>query len=368
MDCMDEPPNFFKLLPKAELHQHLDGSVSAEFLLQQAQRDGFTLPFDSVEDCLTWVRTKREGSLENYLELFQTTLKALQTVEGLTEAVRSCAQNWVADGVRYAELRFAPHLHLEKGLTIEEVVEAVILALLWVKEKLHIPSTLILCALRHQHRWGHLPLLWRRFRSLGLPLAIDLAGPEKGYPPEPFEELFKLAQQEGIPITIHAGEVVGPSSIASALQCGAQRIGHGVRLIEEHQDGQMLLTQQIIQRKIALELCPSSNFQTRAWDRPETYPLKHYLARGVPVTINTDNTLISLTSLSQEWEIIWGREPSEKDFEGIIKTLLHSYVFAFNPTVSNRDWIEQHILPDLVNLCGQHTKEFAQTYLASLYT
>lgn len=361
MNESTEDPELFRRLPKAELHQHLDGSVSPEFLLQRSEREGFPLPFDTPEGCLRWVRASREGSLENYLQLFAVTLRALQTRSALTEAVRQLAQAWMEDGVRYAEVRFAPDLHTQRGLSMEEVVAAVIEGLLWARRELSIPSALVLCALRHSPRWEHLPPLWRRFRDSGVPLAVDLAGPEAGHPPGPYAELFALAAQEGVPITIHAGEAAGPDSMREALNLGAQRLGHGVRLIEEWAGPERPLTERLRRQRTALELCPSSNLQTRAWEQADTYPLRAYRDAGLCVTINTDNTLISTTTLSREWALVWGGERFQT--AGVVQTLLDSYRSAFHPEVRQRSWIERHVLPDLVAVLGPDAEASARQHL-----
>ncbi len=352
---------FFRQLPKAELHQHLDGSLSPEFLLRRSEAEGFELPFETPEGCLEWVRSRRAGSLERYLELFEVTLRALQTTEALTEAVQDCARSWAAEGIRYAELRFAPNLHQRSGLSLEAVMEAVLDGLKWARQELKIESGLILCALRHRAEWEHLPRLWRGFANSGIPLAVDLAGPERGHPPGLFSPLFQTAVREGIPITIHAGEAEGPSSMVAALDQGARRLGHGVRLIEEWASPQQPLTRRLREQKIALELCPSSNLQTGAWKDIANYPLRDYLQQGLLVTINTDNTLISTTTLSREWESIWGGKNYE--VTGVVRTLLHSFLCAFHPEVSQPQWIRQHIVAELEALLGSEARTAADSCL-----
>lgn len=352
----------FQRLPKAELHRHLDGSLRPDFLCRRFRPS--EAPWQTPEEVLEWVRNHREGSLEQYLSLFALTTSALQSRQALYQAVLDVADDWRRENVLYGELRFAPELHTRAGLDEEEVVNTVGDALLEVQRSGSPRCSLILCALRHGDRWQHLPPLWRLARARGLTVGVDLAGAEAGNPPSRFAGLFQAAQEEGVPITIHAGEAAGVDSMEEALQQGALRLGHGIRLVEEWARGEDRLTQRLIRERITLELCPSSNLQTGAWKADRPYPFLEFIRRGIRVTLNTDNTLVSTTTLSREWELIWGG--SRYHEEGVLTTLLQGFLAAFDPTVADPAWVEHHVFPALTRELGRGALKRGEVILAKL--
>ena len=276
-----------------DLHIHLDGSLTAEELLVLAQREGVRLPADTPEGLRPFLTVPPGcGSLNDYLRCFETPLAVLQSPQAVEYAAASLAGRLKAQGLLYAEIRFAPQLHLKSGHRQETIVEAAIRGL----QHSGLSGQLILCCMRGADEAANRDTVRtvRAFLGHGV-AALDLAGAEGLYPTRDYLPLFARARREGIPFTIHAGEAAGPDSVWAALEAGAARIGHGVRAIEDP-----ALTAELARRGIPLEMCPTSNFQTGA-AAPGGYPLKAYLEQGIPVTLNTDNTTVSDTTLSREY-------------------------------------------------------------------
>ncbi len=290
--------------PKAELHCHLDGSLRLTTLLELARRQGKVglLPADSLEgleDVLRQVDTS--DSLEAYLAWFRYTVPLMQTREALRRIAYELAEDAARENVRYLEVRYAPVLHVEEGLTLEQINDAVLDGLRAAERDFGIRTGLILCGLRHASealslRTAELAVAYRKRGVVG----FDLAGGEAGHPPKHHLHAFYLARNHLLNLTVHAGESWGPDSIHQALfYCGAHRIGHGVTL---HQDPDLL--QYFVDHQIPLEVCPTSNVQTRAVADYAAHPLRLYVERAVPVTINTDNRLFSRTSMTDElWRV-----------------------------------------------------------------
>lgn len=295
---MTLPLSFFERLPKTDLHVHLDGSLRLSTILELAEEGGITLPGRTAAELKAAMHLgENTGSLVEYLKAFDVTLKVLQTEESLVRAARELGEDAARENVRYMEVRYAPMLHTQKGLRLTAVVEAVLEGLWQAKEEFGIESNLILCGIRNISPESSLEMaqLAVAYKGRGV-VAFDLAGAEYDYPPKHHLPAFQLVRDNNINVTIHAGEAYGPASIHQAIhQCGAHRIGHGCRLRE---DGDLL--HYVNDHRIALECCPSSNVQTGAVRDLASHPLKLYHDLGIRVTINTDNRLITDTTVSKE--------------------------------------------------------------------
>jgi adenosine deaminase len=289
-------------LPKTDLHCHLDGSLRLRTMLELAQEQGIRLPADDEEGLARAMKIgQRHGSLEEYLKSFDITLSVLQTEAALYRAAYELAIDAAAENCRLIEVRYAPVLHLQKGLKPTVVVEAVLEGLRAATRETGIIAGVLVCGIRNMSPDTSLRLaeLSVAYKNRGV-LGFDLAGAEHGNPAKDHQQAFQLILNNNINCTVHAGEAYGPPSIAQALHyCGAHRIGHGVRLRE---DGDLL--NYVNDHRIPIECCPSSNVQTGAVADMASHPFKFYLDFGIRVTINTDNRLITDTSVSKELAIV----------------------------------------------------------------
>ena len=274
-------------MKKVELHLHLDGSITpstiSEILninLEEAKK-------------LSTIETKC-ASLKEYLTKFDIPLKIMQTKENLERVAFELAQDLQKDDVIYAEIRFAPNKHLKSGLTLDEVVTAILKGL----SQVPIKTNLILCMMRGDSYEQNLKVikLAKKYLNHGV-VAIDLAGSEASYPVNLYQELFEIAQKENIPFTIHAGEADGPLSVINAINLGAKRIGHGVRAIESEKALKL-----IKEKNITLEVCPKSNLDTNMYEKLSNHPIKKLYDMGLLVTINTDNRTVSNTNLTKSYQ------------------------------------------------------------------
>ncbi len=285
-------------LPKAELHCHLDGSVRPATLLELAHEARVQMPKHTPEELADFMRVDDAQTLEDYLKRFDVTVSVMQSEESLERIAYELAEDAADDGVRYIEVRNAPILNVVQGLTLVQAVEAPLRGLRRAEKDFGITGRFIICALRHFSAEDSLEMaqLAVEFKNDGV-VAFDLAGPEKGNPAARHVAAFKYAREHNLGVTVHAGEGDGVESVRQAVHiCGANRIGHGTRLIEDAD-----LTQYINDRRIALEICLTSNVQTRVADSYETHPLREYFDRGLNVTLNTDNRLMSGTTLTDEY-------------------------------------------------------------------
>lgn len=301
-------------LPKIDLHCHLDGSLSLEFmnsilryadhneLRRYVQVDGMTCT-----------------SLAGYLEKFQAPLQCLQTAEHIRRAARSFMVSLVPDHVIYVEVRFAPVLLAGPLLSVKDVLELVLAGLKDGQQETGIPFGVILCAMR-----GHSPERNREVLSLAgdylgrSVCAMDLAGNEAKYPVSEYRTLFDDASDRGIPFTIHAGECGSAQNIRDAVQLGARRIGHGLAMA-----GDASLQRLCAERGVGIEMCPTSNFQTKAVSSSEVYPIWEFMDRGLAVTVNTDNRTVSDTTITQEFALLRDRYGfSERDFRQLTQNAI----------------------------------------------
>ena len=302
--------------PKALLHDHLDGGLRPETIVELAGDCGHELPTRDPGELRQWfVESADSGSLERYLETFEHTVAVMQTREALRRVAAECVEDLAADNVVYAEIRYAPEQHLEQGLTLEQVVEAVLEGLREGEERAakagrHIRVGTLLTAMRHAARSLEIAELSVRYRDEGV-VGFDIAGAEAGYPPTRHLDAFEYVQRENFHFTIHAGEAFGLPSIWQAIQwCGADRLGHGVRIVDDIEvspDGSARLGRlaaYVRDKRIPLELCPSSNVQTGAAASIADHPIGLLTRLRFRVTVTTDNRLMSDTSRSKELALL----------------------------------------------------------------
>jgi adenosine deaminase len=301
--------------PKALLHDHLDGGLRPATVVELADAVGHPLPMRDPDELAEWFMAAADsGSLERYLQTFSHTVAVMQTHEALYRVAQECALDLAADGVVYAEVRFAPEQHLERGLTLTAVVEAVLAGFEAGAAQARTAGTTIrvstlLTAMRHAARSTEIAELAVRYRDVGVG-GFDIAGAEAGYPPTRHLDAFEYLQRENAHFTIHAGEAFGLPSIWQAIQwCGADRLGHGVRIIDDidvTSDTPRLgrLAAYVRDKRIPLELCPSSNVQTGAAASIATHPIGLLRNLRFRVTVNTDNRLMSGTSMSREMALL----------------------------------------------------------------
>jgi adenosine deaminase len=301
--------------PKVLLHDHLDGGLRPGTVVDLAREQGYAdLPETDPDKLGLWFREAADsGSLERYLETFAHTCAVMQTREALVRVAAECAEDLAEDGVVYAEIRYAPEQHLEQGLTLEEVVEAVNEGFREGERRAkanghRIRVGALLTAMRHAARSLEIAELANRYRDLGV-VGFDIAGAEAGFPPTRHLDAFEYLKRENNHFTIHAGEAFGLPSIWQALQwCGADRLGHGVRIIDDIQvagDGTVKLgrlASYVRDKRVPLEMCPTSNLQTGAASSYGEHPIGLLRKLRFRVTVNTDNRLMSGTSMSREFE------------------------------------------------------------------
>jgi adenosine deaminase len=298
-----------RAVPKVLLHDHLDGGLRPQTVLELARETGYRdLPGDNVEE-LTRRLTEgaHRGHLEVYLDAFRHTVGVMQTPEALTRVARECAEDLAADGVVYAEVRFAPELHTERGLSLDEVVQAVLEGFAQGGQDRGIKVYALLTAMRTAARSLEIAELAVRYRDNGV-VGFDIAGAEAGWPPSRHLDAFQYIKRENFHITIHAGEGFGLPSIWEAVQwCGTERLGHGVRIVDDIQispEGNVRLGRlaaYIRDRRIPLEMCPTSNVQTGAAPSIALHPIRILRQLSFRVTVNTDNRLMSQVTLSSEF-------------------------------------------------------------------
>jgi adenosine deaminase len=299
-----------KSLPKTLLHEHLDGVLRPKSVLELARSVKYDqLPTEDPEDLARWFHQgANQGSLPKYLEGFRHTIAVMQTEEALERVAYEQAEDLSRDGVVYFESRFAPIFHSRKGLSHQQVVSAVLKGLERGRKDFGISSGLIICAMRNMDVSLEMAELAVDFRERGV-VGFDLAGEEGGFPPKKHVEAFHYIQRQNFNITIHAGEGFGKESIWQAIQyCGAHRIGHGTRLIDDIAvaDGQAVklgdLAQYVLDKRIPLEICLLSNVHTGAARSLSEHPFKILFQEKFRVTLNTDNRLMSDTTMTQEFE------------------------------------------------------------------
>jgi adenosine deaminase len=300
------------LAPKVLLHDHLDGGLRPQTMIEHALASGYTkLPSYEPDQLAKWfVEACSSGTLELYLETFEHTISVMQTTEEIIRVARECVIDLAADNVVYAEVRGAPELFTRKGLTMDQVIEATVEGFnQGMAEVAHNGKKIrvehILCALRQNHVSDEVATKVVKYKGRGV-VGFDIAGPEAGFPPTDHIKAFNYLRDSGAHYTIHAGEAFGVESIALAVnECGAQRIGHGIRLIDDidFSSGEAKLgslAQEILDNQICLEMAPTSNLQTGGAASYATHQIGIMKKLGFNVTLNTDNRLMSATSMNRE--------------------------------------------------------------------
>ena len=324
-------------LPKVLLHEHLDGGLRPSTVIDLAADLGYNgLPTTDATDLAKWFhRGAQKGNLPEYLEGFKHTTSVMQTAEALERVAFEFIEDMYNDGVVYAEVRFAPVFHTACGLTQDEVVAVVVQGLERGERTYGVEWGLIICAMRHLQNSLEAAELAIRSRELGV-VGFDLAGGEDGFPPKKHMEAFQAIERANFYITIHAGEAYGPQSIWQALQyCGAHRLGHATRLrddIEICPDGSMKLgslAQYILDRRIPLEMCLLSNLHTGACESLEDHPFGLFFRRGFRVCLNTDDRLMSDTTMTRETTL--ATELFDLNLNELEKLSLNAMKSAFAP-------------------------------------
>ena len=363
-----------KSLPKVSLHDHLDGGLRPATIIELAEAVGHTLPSTDPVALGEWFRESADsGSLVRYLETFDHTIAVMQTKEGLFRVAKEFVEDLAEDGVVYGEVRWAPEQHLQKGLTLDEVVEAVQAGLeagvaAADERGQQIQVGQLITAMRHADRGQEIAELAVRHRTKGA-VGFDIAGAEDGFLPSRFKEAFTYLAANNFPATVHAGEAAGLDSIQSALVDGrALRLGHGVRIAEDitvefeenaDDDGEGTVglvtlgnvAGWVRDRGIALEICPSSNLQTGAiasfGEGIESHPLDMLFQLGFNVTINTDNRLMSGVTLTDEFELLV--ETFDYDLDDLLELTLNAAEAAFLP-LDEREALVEYINDAYANL------------------
>jgi adenosine deaminase len=325
-----------RALPKTDLHCHLDGSLRLATLLDLAEKQKIRLPADTPEGLAKAIHMGETcASLEDYLVAFDVTLAVLQKEEALYRVAYELATDCAAENVRYLEVRYSPVLHTREGLKPTTIVDAVLEGLRHAKRDSGIKSNVIICGIRHMDPQTSVRLaeLAVAYKGKGV-VGFDLAGAEEGHPARHHREAVQLILDNNVNVTIHAGEAYGPDSIAQAVhKCGAHRIGHGVRLRE---NGDLL--NYLNDHRIPLEMCPSSNVQTRSVAGFASHPLKFYFDFGLRVTVNTDNRLITDTTATKE--LLIAHRDMGFTLEDLCTVLVQGFKSTFLPFREKQDLLK----------------------------
>jgi len=339
--------SLLKKLPKVELHCHLDGCLRIETILDLGQRYNVSLPASNPEDLIKLLCIgKKRGTLEEYIARFDITLSVMQTPEALTRIAFELIEDVAAENVRYIEVRYAPILHTRMGMTLEEAVEAVRDGLIKGEKAFGVKSGIIICGIRHISPEASLKLadLCVRYKNKGV-VGFDLAGAEENFPAKDHREAFYMILNHNINATIHAGEAFGPSSIHQAIHyCGAHRIGHGTRLKEDKD-----LMHYVNDHRITMEVCLTSNWHTYSVRSLKQHPFRFYYDQGIRVTLNTDNRLMSDTTLTKEFGL--ARDLFDFTLHDFREVTIIAMKAAFLPHQERKEMI-QSIANELENEFG----------------
>jgi adenosine deaminase len=332
--------------PKVSLHDHLDGGLRPQTIIELAADIGYPLPADNADDLGQWfAESANSGSLERYLETFDHTIAVMQTAPNLRRVAKEFVEDLAADGVIYGETRWAPEQHLRDGLTEADAIEAVrdglAEGMAACRDRGHdIDLRQLLTAMRQAEPTRAIAELTLRYRRDGV-AGFDIAGPEKGYPPSRFLESFQLLRRQSAYYTIHAGEADGCESIWDAVQvCAANRIGHGVAIIEDIQQGALGdFAAYVRNERIPLEMCPSSNMQTGTVSSIAEHPIHSLDRLGFRVTVNPDNRLMSATSMTREFALL--SEAFDYTFADVSRLSSNAAKSAFAPYEVRRALVQR---------------------------
>ena len=349
-------------LPKALLHDHLDGGLRPQTIIDIAREIGHELPTYDASELAEWFRSSCDsGSLVRYLETFAHTVAVMQRYEDIVRVAKECAIDLARDGVVYAEVRMAPELVTEKGLTLSQAVDAMLEGFRVGEaearsENLTIKTVLLLCGMRQNNRSQEVAELAIAYRDKGV-AGFDIAGPEDGYPPSDQQSTFEYLRRENAHFTIHAGEAYGLPSIWEAIQiCGAERLGHGVRIADDIDFKESparlgRLAAFVRDRRVPLEMCPSSNIQTGVAQSFADHPLARLARLRFRVTINTDNRLMSATSMSREMnEMV---KQCDWTFQDLQRVTINALKSAFIPFEERLAIIESVIKPNFAKIAAE---------------
>lgn len=341
-----------KTIPKVLLHDHLDGGLRPQTIIELADEMKYKkLPTKDPAELAEWFhRGANKGNLVEYLQGFEHTTAVMQTKEALTRVAYEMMEDMKNDGVVYVETRFAPVFHTNKGLYLEDTVKAVLEGLEMGKRDFGVGYGLMLCGMRNMKNTLEIAELAVNFRRDGV-VGFDLAGEEGGYPPKKHIEAFQFIQRSNFNITIHAGEAFGKESIWQAIQwCGAHRIGHATRLIEDivlDNDGNVVafgdLAQYVLDKRIPLEICLLSNVHTGAVDKIENHPFGIFYREKFRVTLNTDDRLMSNTTMTKEF--MTAVKYFNLNFDDFEKITINSMKSAFIPYKERLHYIYNVIKP-----------------------
>lgn len=350
-----------RALPKVVLHDHLDGGVRPQTVLELADAAGHDLPAGDAESLAAWFRDAADsGSLVRYIETFRHTIAVMQTADNLARVAREAVLDLAADGVVYAEQRWAPEQHVSGGLSLSEAVEAVQAGIddgiaLAAADGHLIRVGQVLGAMRQEDRWQELAELAVAYRDRGV-VGFDIAGPEAGFPPSRHVEVWRYLAEHDVPVTIHAGEAAGLDSIAQAVHLGqADRLGHGARIIDDvaFADGTAdlgRLAHWVRDHQIPLELCPVSNLQTGAAESIAKHPITRLKELDFAVTLNTDNRLMSRTSMTHEMKLLV--DEAAWTLDDLVDATVTAAWGAFMHHDERRDLVEQVLLPGFQQVEG----------------
>ncbi len=364
--AMDSRPTADQIsrLPKALLHDHLDGGLRPETIIELADAIGYTkLPTHDPSQLADWFQESCDsGSLVRYLETFSHTIAVMQTRDAIERVARECVVDLARDGVVYAEVRGAPELFTEQSLSLNDVVEATVEGYKQgmaeaAREGRTIRVESILCGMRQNNRSQEAAEAVVKYRDAGV-VGFDIAGPEDGFPPTNQLDTFEYLRRENAHFTIHAGEAYGLPSIWEAIQhCGAERLGHGVRIIDDidFSSGKPVLgrlASYVRDRRIPLELCPTSNLQTGAAKSIKDHPIGALAKLRFRITLNTDNRLMSRTSMSHEMqEVVAAFGWTFTDLQRVTVNALKS---AFIPFEERLEIIEKVVKPAYASISAEN--------------
>jgi adenosine deaminase len=354
------PYELIRSLPKTDLHCHLDGSLRLKTLWDLAKEREIDLHVESLESLGRSFVPNAMNGLKGYIEMFDLTLAVLQDKEGLRRVAYELAEDAAKENVRYLEVRYSPILHTGRGLSLPEIVDAVLLGLRQAEHEFGLASGVILCGIRTISPDVSLTLaeLAVSYKKEGV-VGFDLAGEEKDYPAKDHLQAFYKILNNNINVTVHAGEGFGAPSIHQALHyCGAHRIGHGTRLREDPD-----LLEYVNDHRIPLEMCITSNVHTGLIASKEEHPFREYFDRGLRVTLNTDNRLMSQTSMSKE--IALACETFDLTIYDLRKILISGFKSAFLPVERKRQMLRAAIseLDELFQAFYPGEYRRAQTFL-----
>ena len=343
---------YLEKLPKTDLHCHLDGSVRIETILDLAAQQKVKLPFEDADRLFRHIYAGDVcASLEDYLKAFEVTLSVLQTEEALYRAAYELAEDSAKENVRYIEVRYSPMLHTSRGLRLAEIVEAVIQGLRQGEHDFGVRSGVILCGIRSISPVASMRMaeLCVAFKNRGV-IGFDLAGSELNFPAKDHQQAFQLILDNNVNCTAHAGEAFGPESIAQAIHyCGAHRIGHGTRLRE---NGDLL--NYVNDHRIPLEICLSSNIQTKAALDLASHPLPFFYSYGLRITINTDNRLVTDTTVSKELLLV--HETYGLELSDLKELIIDGWKSTFLPYREKADMLKR-IVAELDLFTGDEARD-----------